>query len=57
MATYREEIEYVLNNWYKILSKKEKQEVFGEDHYTTELDDFWYELPIDTKITIYDENN
>lgn len=55
MATYREAIENKLDAWYKTLNTQQIHTIFGEEEYTIELINLWYELPIDSKLTIYDE--
>lgn len=55
MATYREAIENKLNAWYKTLGRQQLQHLYGVDEINQELIDLWYELPIDSKLTIYDE--
>ena len=57
MATYREVIENKLDAWYKTLNTQQIRTIFGEEEYTIELINLWYELPIDSKLTIYDESN
>lgn len=57
MATYREAIENKLDAWYKTLNTQQIRTIFGEEEYTIELINLWYELPIDSKLTIYDESN
>lgn len=57
MATYREAIENKLDAWYKTLGRQQLQHLYGVDEINQELIDLWYELPIDSKLTIYDESN
>ena len=57
MATYREAIENKLNNWFYKLSDEQIRTIFGEKEYSPRLDELWNTLPIDSKLTIYDENN
>lgn len=57
MATYREAIENKLDAWYKTLGRKQLQSLYGVEEINQELIDLWYELPIDSKLTIYDESN
>lgn len=55
MATYREAIDNKLNAWYKTLNTQQIRDIFGEEEYTIELINLWYDLPIDSKLIIYDE--
>lgn len=55
MATYREAIENKLDAWYKTLGRQQLQRLYGVEEINQELIDLWYELPIDSKLTIYDE--
>ncbi len=55
MATYREAIENKLDAWYKTLGRQQLQSLYGVEEINQELIDLWYELPIDSKLTIYDE--
>lgn len=55
MATYREAIENKLDAWYKTLGRQQLQSLYGVEEVNQELIDLWYELPIDSKLTIYDE--
>lgn len=55
MATYREAIENKLNMWFFNLSTEEVETIFGGEEHSSKLIDLWYELPIDSKLTIYDE--
>lgn len=57
MATYREAIENKLDAWYKTLGRQQLQSLYGVEEINQELIDLWYELPIDSKLTIYDESN
>ena len=57
MATYREAIENKLDTWYRTLGRKELQSLYGEEEINQEIINLWYELPIDSKLTIYDESN
>ena len=57
MATYREAIENKLNAWFINLSAEQIKIIFGVEEINQELIDLWYELPIDSKLTIYDESN
>lgn len=55
MATYREAIENKLDAWYKTLGRQQLQSLYGVEEINQELIDLWYELPIDSKLTIYNE--
>jgi len=55
MATYREAIENKLDAWFFNLSREEVEIIFGDAEYSSKLIELWYELPIDSKLTIYDE--
>ena len=57
MATYREAIENKLDTWYKTLGRTELCKLYGVDDPDQDIIDLWYELPIDSKLTIYDESN
>ena len=57
MATYREAIENKLNAWFINLSAEQIKIIFGVEEINQELIDLWYELPIDSKLTIYDVSN
>lgn len=57
MATYREAIENKLNAWFFNLSTEEVEKIFGGEEHSSKLIDLWHELPIDSKLTIYDESN
>jgi hypothetical protein len=57
MATYREAIENKLDTWYRTLGRQELQSLYGVEEINQELIDLWYDLPIDSKLTIYDESN
>lgn len=57
MATYREAIENKLNAWFINLSAEQIKIIFGGEEISPKLFDLWYELPIDSKLTIYDESN
>lgn len=57
MATYREAIENKLDAWYKTLGRQQLQSLYGVEEINQELIDLWHELPIDSKLTIYDESN
>ena len=55
MATYREAIENKLNAWFINLSAEQIKIIFGGEEISPKLFDLRYELPIDSKLNIYDE--
>jgi hypothetical protein len=57
MATYKEAVQNKLDTWYKTLGRQELCKLYGVEEINQELIDLWYELPIDSKLTIYDESN